>query len=275
LVCVLNIEFEPENEVEMRLKNKVAMVTGGSRGIGKAACLRFAEEGAKIVVNYAESADQAFSAAADRVVAEIQAAGGTSFAFEADVSDKLAVEAMVQRTLMDFGRLDIVVANAGICPFEEFLNIEEDLLDQVIGVNQKGAFFCAQAGMRAMVENNIAGRIIFTSSVSSIFGGELQAHYCATKGAINQLMKSVAIAAGKYGITANAVLPGTVITDINRKELDEDPELMDYFIKRTPVGRLARPEDIANAMLFFASDEAACISGSTLVVDGGMSINLQ
>jgi L-rhamnose 1-dehydrogenase len=260
----------------MRLKDKVAIITGGSRGIGRAACLRFAEQGANMVVNYAESADiNLYVDAANQVVSDIQLSGGTAMAIEADISNKSAVQKMVDETLRHFGRLDIVVANAGICPFKEFLNIEEDLLDRVIGVNQKGAFFCAQAGMRAMVENNIAGRIIFTSSVSSIFGGELQAHYCSTKGAINQLMKSVAIAAGKYGITANAVLPGTVITDINRNELDEDPELKEYFIKRTPVGRLATPEDIANAMLFFASDEAACISGSTLVVDGGMSINLQ
>ena len=129
--------------------------------------------------------------------------------------------------------------------------------------------------MKKMIETSIKGRIIFTSSISSLFGGELQAHYCSTKGAINQLMKSIAIAAGKYGITANAVLPGTVITDINRNELETDPELKHYFKKRTPLGQLAIPEDVANATLFFASDEASCISGETLIVDGGMSINLQ
>jgi len=171
--------------------------------------------------------------------------------------------------------LDILVANAGICPFEEFLKIEEPLLDRVIGVNLKGAFFCAQAAMKAMVEQKTAGRLIFTSSVSAVFGGELQTHYCSTKGGINQLMKSLAIAAGKYGITANAVMPGTVVTDINRKELEADPGLKDYFVKRTPLGRLATPEDAAAAMLYFASDDAACVSGTTITVDGGMSVNLQ
>ena len=260
----------------MRLKDKVAIVTGGSRGIGRATCARFAREGARIVVNYADEADKGeFKGAADRLVKEISSFGGEAVAYEANVSDKAKVEEMVDFTAKKYGRLDIMVANAGICPFKEFLDIDENLLDSVIGVNMKGAFFCAQAAMRKMTELKIKGRIIFASSVSAIFGGELQAHYCATKGAINQLMKSIAIAAGKYGITSNAVLPGTVVTDINRKQLEENKELLQYFIKRTPVGRLAKPEDIASAIVFFASDDASCVSGATLVVDGGMSINLQ
>ncbi|MBU0672230.1 MAG: glucose 1-dehydrogenase [Candidatus Margulisbacteria bacterium] len=261
----------------MRLKDKVAIVTGGSRGIGKATCIRFAKEGAKVVVNYASAADKGdIASTAEQVVKEIKAVGGEAIAFDADVSNKAKVEEMVNEVVRKFGRLDIMVSNAGICPFEEFLDIDEELLDLVIGVNQKGAFFCAQAAMKKMIELKITGRIIFTSSVSSIFGGELQAHYCPTKGAINQLMKSIAIAAGKHGITSNAVLPGTVITDINRQQLEKDnPELQEYFIKRTPIGRLATPEDVAAAMLFFASDDATAVSGATLVVDGGMSINLQ
>ena len=261
----------------MRLKDKVAIVTGGSRGIGRAVSVRFAEEGAKVVVNFAREADSGeFKKSADQVVEEIILSGGEAIAYEADVAKKQAVDKMVNDAVDQYGRLDIMVANAGICPFAEVSEIDEALLDRVIGVNQKGAFFCAQASMQAMIKQRIPGRIIFTSSVSSIFGGELQAHYCATKGAVNQLMKSIAISAGKYGITANAVLPGTVITDINRKELEEEnPELKKYFIKRTPIGRLPTPEDIANAMLFFASDDASCVSGATLIVDGGMSINLQ
>lgn len=261
----------------MKLKDKVAIVTGGSRGIGRAISIRFAQEGAKVVVNYSAEADKGeYSQSANKVVNEIILFGGEAIAHEADVSDKKNVDGMVDFTVKKFGRLDIMVVNAGICPFKEFINIDEELLDSVIGVNQKGAFFCAQAAMRKMVELKLAGRIIFISSVSSIFGGELQTHYCSTKGAINQLMKSIAIAAGKYGITSNAVLPGTVITDINRQQLEKDkPELQDYFIRRTPIGRLATPDDIAAAVLFFSSDEAAAVSGATLVVDGGMSINLQ
>ena len=260
----------------MRLKDKIAIITGGSRGIGKAACLKFASEGARVIVNYANKADdEEFADSAKKVVDEVISCSGEAIAYEADVTDKDAVYKMVDFAVKEYGRVDIMVANAGICPFKEFLEIDEALLDHVISVNLKGAFFCAQAALKEMINKQIQGRIIFTSSISSIFGGELQTHYCATKGAINQLMKSIAIAAGKHGITANAVLPGTVITDINRKELALNPELKEYFIRRTPLGRLATPEDVANAILFFASDEASCISGTTLIVDGGMSINLQ
>lgn len=253
----------------MRLKDKVAIITGGAKGIGRAACLRLAKEGAAVIV-----AD--VSNETENVIKEIKAFGGKAAFFVVDVSDKEKVFDLVDFAVKKFGRLDIMIANAGICPFKEFLAIDEQLLDRVIGINQKGAFFCAQAAMKKMVELKISGRIIFTSSISSIFGGELQAHYCLTKAAINHLMKSIAIAAGKYGITANAVLPGTVITDINRQQLENDnPELKQYFIMRTPIGRLATPDDIAAAMLFFASDDAAAVSGATLVVDGGMSINLQ
>ena len=261
----------------MRLKDKVAIITGGSRGIGRAVSTRFAREGVKVVVNYAREADSGeFENSADQVVEEIVSSGGEAMAYEADVAKKRAVDKMVNSVVDQYERLDIMVVNAGICPFKVFLDIDEALLDRVIGVNQKGAFFCAQAAIRKMVELEIPGRIIFTSSVSSIFGGELQAHYCSTKGAVNQMMKSIGIAAGRYGITANAVLPGTVITDINRKQLEEEsPMLKEYFIKRTPLGRLPTPEDIANAIVFFASDDASCVSGATLIVDGGMSVNLQ
>ena len=258
------------------LNNKVVIVSGGSRGIGRAICELFAVHGAKIVVNYAAEADRDYPNAAQSVVDAIIDSGGEAIAFDADMRDKSSIDNMVNSVLKHWGKIDIMVANAGICPFEEFLNIDEPLMDKVISVNQTGVFFLAQACARSMIEKDIKGRLIFISSVSSIFGGELQTHYTATKGAMNQMMKSIAISVGKYGITANAVLPGTVITDINRTKLeDEDPDLKDYFIKRTPIGRLVEPEDIANATLFFAADEASAVSGSTLIVDGGMSVNMQ
>ena len=165
----------------MRLKDKVAIITGGSRGIGRAICKRFAENGAKVVVNYSLAADRGnITTTADEVVNEILTAGGEAVAYEADVADKGKVNSMVDFTIEKYGRLDILVANAGICPFKEFLDIDEELLDLVTNVNQKGVFLCAQAAMRKMIELKIKGRIIFTSSVSSIFGGELQTHYCAT-----------------------------------------------------------------------------------------------
>jgi len=254
----------------MMLKNKVAIITGAAKGIGKATALRFAKEGAKIVIADNDILN------GQKLIKEIENLEAESYFFETDIKVKSEIDKMIDFTLKKFQRLDIMVANAGICPFEEFLNIDEKLFDKVIAVNQKGAFFSAQSAMKAMIEKNIKGKLIFTSSVSSIFGGKMQSHYCATKGAVNQIMKSIAIAAGPYGITVNAVLPGTVITDINRQQLEsEEPELKEYFIKRTPLGRLATPEDIAGAMLFFASADANCITGTTLIVDGGMSINLQ
>ena len=260
----------------MRLKGKTAIVTGGSRGIGKAISMEFASQGANVIVNYATQADDAYPGSGQKVVDAILSKGGEADLFEANVSDKSAVDKMVSYCFEKYGRLDIMVANAGICPFKEFINIDEKLLDRVLGVNLKGAFFCAQAAVEKMIKNKIPGRVIFISSVSAIFGGELQAHYCASKGGVNQLMKSVAIACGKDGITSNAVLPGTVITDINRRQLEqENPGLKKYFIERTPLKRLAEAGDIAKAALFFASDDAACVSGTALIVDGGMSINLQ
>ena len=254
----------------MMLKNKVAIITGAAKGIGKATALRFAKEGAKIVIADNDILN------GQKLIKEIENLEAESYFFETDIKVKSEIDKMIDFTMKKFQRLDIMVANAGICPFEEFLNIDEKLFDKVIAVNQKGAFFSAQSAMKAMIEKNIKGKLIFTSSVSSIFGGKMQSHYCATKGAVNQIMKSIAIAAGPYGITVNAVLPGTVITDINRQQLEsEEPELKEYFIKRTPLGRLATPEDIAGAMLFFASADANCITGTTLIVDGGMSINLQ
>ena len=259
-----------------RLENKVAIVSGGSRGIGRAICELFASHGARVAVNYSLEADRDYPDAANNVIKSIIAGGGDAYPFEADIGDNKAIDAMVSNVISRWGGIDIVVANAGICPFKEFLEIDEDLMNKVVSVNQTGAFFLSQACVRSMIENSIHGRLIFISSVSSIFGGELQSHYTATKGAMNQMMKSIAIAVGKYGITANAVLPGTVITDINRFQLEEEKsELKEYFIKRTPIGRLAEPKDIANATLFFASDDATAISGSTLIVDGGMSINMQ
>ena len=254
----------------MRLEDKVAIITGAAKGIGKAIALRFAKEGAKIVIADNDILN------GQKLIKEIENLEIESYFFETNIKVKSEIDKMIDFTLKKFQRLDIMVANAGICPFEEFLNIDEKLFDKVIAVNQKGAFFSAQSAMKAMIEKNIKGKLIFTSSVSSIFGGKMQSHYCATKGAVNQIMKSIAIAAGPYGITVNAVLPGTVITDINRQQLEsEEPELKEYFIKRTPLGRLATPEDIAGAMLFFASADANCITGTTLIVDGGMSINLQ
>jgi L-rhamnose 1-dehydrogenase len=252
----------------MRLSGKIAVVTGAARGIGRAIALRLGREGAKVaVVDLRESEGH-------ETVRLIEAAGGQAMFVRTDVSDSAQVQAMVDVVVKQWGTIDILVNDAGICPFEGFLEMPEALWDQVLDVNLKGYFLCSQAVARVMVEQRVKGRIIAVSSISAEFGGSSQAHYCASKAGINLLVKSMAISLGPYGITCNAVLPGTVETDINREAL-ADPAVRDYWSKRAPLGRLGQPEDIAGPVLFFASDDSAWCTGAMLVVDGGTSVNLQ
>jgi L-rhamnose 1-dehydrogenase len=252
----------------MRLTDKVAIVTGATRGIGQAIAVRFGQEGARVAVvgrNEEKGCE---------TVRLIETAGSQATFLPTDVSDGSQVQAMVDAVIERWGRIDILVNNAAICPFEGFLEMSEALWDQVLDVNLKGYFLCSQAVARVMVEQGIKGRIIAVSSISAEFGGSQQAHYCASKAGINLLVKSMAISLGPYGITCNAVLPGTVETDINRETLS-DPEVRAYWLKRGPIGGLGKPDDIAGPVLFFASDDSAWCTGSMLVVDGGVSVNLQ
>jgi L-rhamnose 1-dehydrogenase len=282
----------------MRLQGKVAIVTGAARGIGRAIALRFAQEGARVaVVDLREAEGQETvrlinEQAGRRGDASVLAPGSDSLVvapgsdslavapadqaifIRADVSDSRQVQAMVDAVLAQWGTIDILVNDAGICPFEGFLEMPEPLWDQVLDVNLKGYFLVSQAVARVMVGRGIKGRIIAVSSISAEFGGSQQAHYCASKAGINLLVKSMAISLGPHGITCNAILPGTVETDINRDAL-ADPAVRDYWSQRAPLRRLGRPEDIAGPALFFASDDSAWCTGALLVVDGGTSVNLQ
>jgi L-rhamnose 1-dehydrogenase len=250
------------------MNGKVAIVTGAARGIGRAIALRFGQEGASVaVVDLRENEGQ-------ETVRLIESTGGRAMFVRTDVSDQDQVQAMVDTVVKQWGTIHILVNNAGICPFEGFLEMSEALWDQVLDVNLKGYFLCSQAVAKVMVEQGVKGRIIAVSSISSEYGGSSQAHYCASKAGINLLVKSMAISLGPYGITCNAVLPGTVETDINREAL-ADPAVRDYWSKRAPLGRLGQPEDIAGPVLFFASDDSDWCTGSMLVVDGGTSVNLQ
>ncbi len=252
----------------MRLDSKVTIVTGAARGIGRAIALRFGQEGARVaVVDLREEQG-------DETVRLIEAAGSQAMFVHTNVSSSDQVQAMVDTVVKQWGTINVLVNVAGICPFEGFLEMSEELWDQVLDVNLKGYFLCSQAVAKVMVEQGVTGRIIAVSSISSEFGGSTQAHYCASKAGINLLVKSMAISLGPYGITCNAVLPGTVETDINRDAL-ADPEVRDYWSKRAPLGRLGQPDDIAGPVLFFASDDSAWCTGSMLVVDGGTSVNLQ
>ena len=252
----------------MRLKNKVTIVTGAARGIGRAIALRFGQEGARVaVVDLREEEGQ-------ETVRLIEAVESQAMFVRTDVSDQGQVQAMVNAVVEQWGTIDILVNDAGICPFEDFLEMSEELWNRVLDVNLKGYFLCSQAAARVMVEQGVRGRIIAVSSISSEFGGSSQAHYCASKAGINLLVKSMAISLGPHSITCNAVLPGTVETDINREAL-ADPAVRDYWSKRAPLGRLGQPEDVTGPVLFFASDDSAWCTGAMLVVDGGTSVNLQ
>lgn len=252
----------------MRLKNKVAIVTGGSRGIGRAVSLGFAREGARLVIAAVD--DEPVRQAA---VVEIAALGGQATHLYCDVSQPADVDRMVAATLARFGTIDILVNNAGICPFHDFLTMPLDLWQRVQDVNYKGTFLCSQAVARVMVERGIRGRIIVTSSLGAFVGAETQSHYCPTKAAVYSLMKCIAIPLGRYGITCNAVMPGAIETDINREEL-ADPARRALMKQRAPIGRVGRPEDLVSAYVYFASDDSAFTTGSHILVDGGVYIQL-
>ena len=242
------------------ITNKTILITGGSSGIGKATVKLFLKNNNKVIVIDKKSSDNKYN---------------NLHFFKADLSKKNLIKPLLKKIYKKINKIDILVLNAAICPMKEFFKIDEKIFDQVVNTNQKSVFFLAQEIAKGMVDKKVKGKIIFISSVSSIFGGSLQAHYCATKGAINQIMKSMAISLGQYGINVNAVLPGTIITNLNKKQLKQNPKLRKYFISRTPLNRLVLPEEIANSIFFLSSDMSSGVNGECLVVDGGMSINLQ
>ncbi len=250
------------------IENKVAIITGGANGIGLATSLLFNNLGAKVIV-----LDNATNLKS--IKNKILKKGVNIDFYKVDTSKIHLVKNKMRIIEKKYNKIDILVLNAAICPFKEFLKIDEKIFDDVVNTNQKGSFFLAQHVSKIMVKKKIRGKIVFLSSVSSIFGGSLQAHYCATKGAINQIMKSMAISLGKYNINVNAILPGTVITNLNRKQLEKNIKLKKYFINRTPLKRLISPDEIAKAILFLSSEMSSGVNGECLVVDGGMTINFQ
>jgi len=170
--------------------------------------------------------------------------------------------------------VDILAANAGICAFHAFLDLPADLLRRTIEVNLNGTFYVTQAVARQMRAQGHGGAIIATSSISALVGGALQTHYTPTKAGVHSLMQSCAIALGPFGIRCNAVMPGTIATDLNKEDLSS-PEKLAYMCSRIPLGRLGQPEDVAGAVVFLASDMARYVTGAALLVDGGLFVNLQ
>ncbi len=251
------------------LEGKTVLVTGASTGIGRAAAIGAAQAGANVVINY-HSRDTD----ADACVAAIEAAGQQGLAIKGDVAEAATATDFVAKAVAKFGRVDVMVSNAGICPFHAFLDMPPETLERTLRVNLHGAYYMVQAAANQMVKQGDGGAIIAVSSISALVGGEYQTHYTPTKAGVHSLMQSTAIALGKYGIRCNSVLPGTILTEINKDDLADD-EKRKYMESRVPLGRLGQPEDMAGPIVFLASDMAAYVTGAALLVDGGMFVNLQ
>ncbi|MDB9523941.1 3-oxoacyl-[acyl-carrier-protein] reductase [Dolichospermum circinale CS-1225] len=241
------------------LKDQVAIVTGASRGIGRAIALQLAFEGAKVVVNYASS-----STAADQVVAEITAAGGEAVAIQGDVSQENQVDTLIKTTLEKFQRVDILVNNAGITRDTLLLRMKLEEWQAVIDINLTGVFLCTKAVSKIMLKQR-SGRIINIASVAGQMGNPGQANYSAAKAGVIGFTKTVAKELSSRGITVNAVAPGFIITDMTSDIKAEG--ILQYI----PLGRFGQPEEIAGMVRFLASDPAAAyITGQVFNVDGGM-----
>jgi L-rhamnose 1-dehydrogenase len=253
----------------MLLEGKTVLITGASGGIGRAAAIGCARHGANVAINYLN--DEAGAASAVR---EIEALGRRAIAVRGDVADPDAAPIFVGAAVEAFGRVDVFVSNAGICPFHSFLDMPRDVLERTLRVNLHGAWYMTQAAANQMVAQGEGGAIIAVSSISALVGGGMQTHYTPTKAGVHSLMQSCAIALGPKGIRCNSVLPGTIETDINREDLAE-PTKRAYMAGRIPLGRLGAPEDLAGPIVFLASDLAAYVTGAALLVDGGAFVNLQ
>lgn len=247
--------------MQIKLQDKVAMITGGSRGIGRATSLALAQAGAAVVINYRGN-----QAAADELVQLIEKADGRAVAIQADVSQAEDVERLFKQCMDTFGRLDILVNNAGVTRDTLLLRMKEIDFDTVINTNLRGTYLCTRAALRPMTKAR-AGRIINISSVVGLIGNAGQANYSAAKAGLIGFTKATAREMASRHITVNAIAPGYVDTEMTSGLGDQ---IKAAILENVPLGRLGTPEDIAGVVCFLASDMASYITGQTIVVDGGM-----
>ncbi|MBP3038309.1 3-oxoacyl-[acyl-carrier-protein] reductase [Bacillaceae bacterium Marseille-Q3522] len=245
----------------MKLNDKIALVTGASRGIGREIALELARQGADVAVNYAGSEEKA-----NEVVKEIQGIGRKAIAVRCDVSSSESVAVMVKETVSQFGKIDILVNNAGITRDNLLMRMKEADWDAVINTNLKGVFLCTKAVTRQMMKQR-SGRIINISSIVGVSGNAGQANYVAAKAGVIGLTKTTAKELAARNITVNAIAPGFISTEMTDQLTDE---LQKTMLTQIPLGRFGNPSDVANAVVFLAGDESSYITGQTIHVDGGM-----
>lgn len=249
----------------MRLQEKVAIVTGGDSGIGKAIATRFAQEGARVVIDYLGD-----SKPAQQLVDDIENFGGRAYAVEANIADPDGVANLIKETVKHFGHLDAIVNNAGVEEQRPFLEMPFESWKKVIDVDLTGPWLCSQAAAKQMVRQNRGGRIINISSVHEELTMPTNAPYCAAKGGLRMMMRTIAVELAPHNITVNNVCPGAVDTPMDEK-LKENRKKYEALLDEIPLHRMAKPEEIAAMCVYLASDEAAYVTGASFVIDGGMT----
>ena len=254
--------METGDDVDVRLKDKVAIITGAANGIGRVVAETFAREGARVMLADVKEGELQQTAEA------IRQNGGEARTFGCDVTDRARVERLIAETVEIFGRIDIVVNNAGITDDAQLVKMTEEQWDRVIDVNLKGVFNVGQAAARVMKEQK-SGVILNASSVVGLYGNFGQTNYAAAKWGVNGMTKTWAKELGKYGIRVNAVAPGMIATAMTEKM---PAHILDMMTKKAVLGRMGTPQEVANGYLFLASDEASFITGAILSIDGGMTI---
>jgi glucose 1-dehydrogenase len=251
----------------MEFDQKVVIVTGADSGIGRGIALQFAQQGATVVINYAHAQDKA-----EEVRQTIEKGNGKALVIQADVSQYQQAIGLIQQTVEHFNRLDVMVNNAGMEIHSPFLDVTEQMFDRVLSVDLKGAFFCAQAAAREMVKRKTPGRIINISSVHEDLAMPQNVPYCCAKGGLRMLTRTICLELAPYGITVNNIAPGAVDTPIDT-DVKADPEKMAALLKEIPLHRMGQPDEIGKMAVYLASDAASYITGSTFIVDGGLSVN--